>query len=705
MNKQSEFSLVVDENCWRRSSVKQGSFVIEGAPYFAAFRSAVMNAERSVHILAWDLKEDIELVREGDVDDGYPVKLFDFLNAVLEAKPNLVIRILLWDYSMVYLAERDWLPLSKWKQLRHPRLIVEQDNALCLGASHHQKVVVIDGDFAFCGGIDLSAWRWDTQEHRVEDAHRMDPKGKPYQPYHDIHMAVAGEAAVDLDALFRMRWERAIGEVLEPIEIRRAADVWPASVDVDFEDVSIGIALTFSEYKDYEASRHIEQLHLDLIRSAERYIYIENQYLSSHLIVDALIERLREPEGPELVIVLTKDTGGFLEEGTLGLLRERLLEKLSDADAHNRFNVYYPYVEDESGAQSQVYVHAKLMICDDNTILSGSANLSNRSMKVDSEVAIVIKESGVFEPAKRLLRRLLAIHFHMDREVIDEELEGSGSISAVIKKLQKTQLHQLRDLEHDCGGPLRRKLADSQLLDPDEPIDPGHWVRKTIFDTNEASHSKKRKFIKYALLILCGIVAAYVVKQAWGSIIDPDRLDEFFEGLRGSTWLVPAMLSIYFVAGLIGMPINLLLVASTLTLGPWVTFLCGFFGSLLSAFAAFGIGNYGGRPIVEKLFDDKINDLSQQIANRGIFSVALIRVVPIAPFVVVNFVAGISKLKFRTFAIGSVIGMLPGMLGVVLVTHGAKNVFSDPSWETWALLIAVIILFVAGVFAVRKYKR
>jgi len=695
------------DNCWKHSNIERGTFLIGGETYFSAFRKAVINAERWVNILAWDLMEDIDLVRGQDPADGFPVKLADFLFAVADARSDLEIRILLWDYSLVYLAERDWLPFSQWKLDGHPRVIVEQDQAISLGVSHHQKVVVIDGGFAFCGGLDLSAWRWDTLEHKAVDPRRVDPKGEPYQPYHDIHMAVTGQVARDLQELFRLRWQRATGDGLVQAEGDRGREVWPVDLPVDFENVEAGIALTFSRYKDYAPCRQIEQLHLDLIRCAERYIYIENQYLSSHVIVDALIERLQQADGPEVILILTHDTGGWMEEGTLGLLRERLLERLDEADLHNRLGVYYPFVADESGNSSQVYVHAKLSIVDDNTVEIGSANLSNRSMKVDSEVDLVIRQNSVFPAAQKLLRRLLAVHFNTSSEKVHEQLEASASINGAIRVLQKQHLHKLVDFEFDCGGPLRRKLADSQWLDPDEPIDPGYWMRKAVSGVNAqvAPAYSWRKYLKYALWLVAGLLAAYALKQAWGSVIDKESLDQFFSVLRGSVWLIPSLLSIFFVAGLIAVPINLLLVASTLALGPWVTFLCGFVGSLLSAFAGFGAGHFGGKPILEKLFEQKINDLSQKIGNRGVFSVALIRVVPIAPFVVINLVAGISQLKFRIFATGSVVGMLPGMLGVVLVTYQAKNAVTDPSWQTWALLAGLVIVLIGGAYAIKKYSK
>ncbi|MDQ8195220.1 VTT domain-containing protein [Coraliomargarita sp. SDUM461004] len=693
-----------NENYWKKADSNQGAFIVDGESYFRAFREAVMQAERYVCLLAWDFKGEIELLREQDPDDNLPTTLVDFLYELLDQKPELEIYILLWDYSMVYITEREWLPFSRFRQDPHPRLHLETDSEINVGASHHQKIVVVDGSFAFCGGLDLSTWRWDTQEHLPEDTRRVTPKGEHYQPYHDIHTAVTGPAAQALDELCRERWKRATKEDAPWCAPRSPNQIWPESLQSNFNNAKAAFALTYSEYKDYPAVVQIEQLHLDMIAAAERYIYLENQYLSSHAITDALIKRLREENGPEIIIVLTQDTGGWLEEGTLGLLRCRLLEKMVSADHHKRFGAYYPHVSDDAGNESQVYVHAKAMICDDRAVMVGSANLSNRSMKVDSEIMMALGLDAAAEAAPELLRRLLSIHLGKSKGEVDQHLQTSNSINQTIRDLRKNSQHQLRDLEVGCSGPIRRKLADTQLLDPDDPIDLGYWLRKAV-SQNKGSQSPHNwtRYAKIASAITIVFLIGLGLKEAWGSVIDKESVEMFFESLNQSPWMLPLLFGVFFLAGMTGISINLLLVSGTLVINPWAAFGCGFLGSLLSAVAAFYLGKAGGQPILEKFFQDRLDHLSQKIQDRGILSVALLRLVPIAPFVVVNLIAGMSKMKLGTFVAGSCLGMLPGMLAVVFVTHQAKSAYEDPSWQTWLYLGLGILALLALSIGVKKF--
>src|SRR3546814_6779031 len=75
------------------------------------------------------------------------------------------------------------------------------DSAHPVGCSHHQKVAVFDDHLAVCGGIDVGAQRWDTRGHKDGDPRRCTPSGKPYTPWNDSTMILAGpvgEALADL---------------------------------------------------------------------------------------------------------------------------------------------------------------------------------------------------------------------------------------------------------------------------------------------------------------------------------------------------------------------------------------------------------------------------------------------------------------------------------------------------------------------------
>jgi phosphatidylserine/phosphatidylglycerophosphate/cardiolipin synthase-like enzyme len=145
-------------NCWRIARADRVAVLVDGEAYFSAVRAALVAAQRRVFILAWDIHSQLELVRE-DPGDGLPTRLGDLILALLARRPELEVRILLWDYAPIYALEREPLFFGDSPWNKHPRLYFVQDDRHPLAASHHQKLVVADGVIAFCGGFDLSKWR------------------------------------------------------------------------------------------------------------------------------------------------------------------------------------------------------------------------------------------------------------------------------------------------------------------------------------------------------------------------------------------------------------------------------------------------------------------------------------------------------------------------------------------------------------------
>jgi phosphatidylserine/phosphatidylglycerophosphate/cardiolipin synthase-like enzyme len=187
----------------------------------------------------------------------------------------LQVRVLNWDFAALYTFDRELLPAYKLGWQTHPRLCFRSDARHPVGASHHQKFVVIDDTIAFCGGLDLTRGRWDTSIHDPDDERRVDVEGRYWRPYHDVQMLVAGPAASQLGELARQRWQGATGESLSgPAEPSPLGNIWPGQVRPDVDNCEIAIARTLPKYEDQLEVREVEQSYLDMIAEARRLIYI-----------------------------------------------------------------------------------------------------------------------------------------------------------------------------------------------------------------------------------------------------------------------------------------------------------------------------------------------------------------------------------------------------------------------------------------------
>src|SRR5215831_6078895 len=275
--------LVEGDTCWRKVHAPRAAVLIDAAEYFEALRESLLRAERSIFILGWELHSRTCLHGDDDGKRRSTTELGKLLRRMLRHRRELEIRILLWDHSLFFAAQRELFPrwMFGWRKRR--RVEVRLDDRLPLGAAHHEKLVVIDDAVAYCGGIDLTLRRWDTPEHRPIEPRRCDPQNRPYIPVHDVQMVVDGEAAAALGQRARERWESAGGAPLPPPEPR--GDPWPRGVEPEFVDADVGVIRTAGalEVKEDEV-REGERSIVEAVERAERLVYIENQYVTARVV-------------------------------------------------------------------------------------------------------------------------------------------------------------------------------------------------------------------------------------------------------------------------------------------------------------------------------------------------------------------------------------------------------------------------------------
>ena len=215
-------------NCWRVERAERASFLIDGESYFRAFRAAALHARHSIIILGWDFDSRIRMLIDRE-PDGFPDRLGEFLHALLIRRRQLHIYVLTWDFHMIYWKEREWWLPSKLAA--HRRLHFHKDGAHPVGASHHQKAVIVDDVLAFVGGLDFAQCRWDTSRHLANHPDRVLLTDEtPCRPFHDVQLMVSGSVAEALGELARDRWRAATGR---PIPFRAHGDpgpLWPEAV-------------------------------------------------------------------------------------------------------------------------------------------------------------------------------------------------------------------------------------------------------------------------------------------------------------------------------------------------------------------------------------------------------------------------------------------------------------------------------------------
>jgi phosphatidylserine/phosphatidylglycerophosphate/cardiolipin synthase-like enzyme/uncharacterized membrane protein YdjX (TVP38/TMEM64 family) len=667
----TESVLSAGENCCCVAPVSRFATLIDTASYFSAFAEACRNAERQILILGWDFDRKERLHRD-QVEHDLPDEVGAFLVALVRQKPDLSVYLLSWDYNMVYAAEREFLPALRLRLQAPPRFHFRLDGRHPKGASHHQKVVVIDDRVAFVGGIDLSRWRWDTPEHKPGDPRRVDPNGKAYPPFHDLMMLVEGDAAARLGDLARQRWRRARGWEIKPPPSTEGSP-WPVSVEAELDNVAVAIARTEPEFGGHAAVSEVKQLYLDAIAAARESIYIENQYFTAHCLAEALIARLGEPEGPDIVIVLPAKTGGWLEQVTMDVVRSRMLERMLAADQHGRLRVYFPHMPG-LGADC-ISVHAKLLIVDDRLLRIGSSNTSNRSMGLDTECDLALESASPGDATSAciggLRSRLLGEHLDCGAEDVDRAVRRYGGLIRGIESLQSDG-RSLRLLDWRVPTDVDDMVPDGGLVDPAEPFSPDYFVNQYVPKSGKAGSRKRLMLFIGLVLLLLGLAAAW----RWTpmqELLSPEHVGAYLASVASHEWRAVIVVGGFIIASLAMVPVTLLAVIAGVVFDGWQAFVYVMMGALGASAIGFLGGRLLGRDLVERWSGSGVEQLSKRLAKRGTVAVAILRLVPIAPFAIFNLVAGSSHLGARQFMVGSFLGLLPGL--------GAITLFSDSLWS------------------------
>jgi phosphatidylserine/phosphatidylglycerophosphate/cardiolipin synthase-like enzyme/uncharacterized membrane protein YdjX (TVP38/TMEM64 family) len=680
----------------------RAAFLIDADAYFEAFRQAVALARDTVIIVGWDIDGRTPL---GPGGRSAGPTLLAFLNDRLASCPALRVFALAWDFSVIYTLERQALPAYRFAWSGHPRLAFHLDAAHPVGASQHQKIVVVDDRLAFSGGLDLTIRRWDTPAHRGVEPDRVDPAGHRYPPLHDVQMMVDGEAAAALGELARARWLAATGRSIPAGPARSAADLWPSEVVPDARDAPVGIARTRPAFGGEPGVREVERLYLDAIAGAARWVYIENQFLTSAAVGSALARRLAEPAGPEVVVVLPREEYGWLERSSLGILRARLVSRLRDSDRHGRLRLYHPTVPDLDGGC--VNVHAKVMVVDDRLARVGSANLANRSMGLDSECDLVLDaalDPRLGRPIAGFRDRLLGEHLGVAPAAFAEALAARGSLIAAIESLTggARALVPLPRPPDPAEGALRAldpaldlTFLDGLVCDPERPA-PDQLLDTFVPEPLRRPVHRSLSGFAIVFAIALGLVAIWRLTPL-RQLSDLDRLAALGAALRGHPLAPAGAIAAYLAGGLVFFPITLLLAATAIVFPPASAVPICLLGVLASAALTYGVGRLAGRLRAGWLDGPRTARLRAQLHRRGTLAIVAARLLPVGNFSLINMTAGALGIPFGAYMLGNALGVLPGVLALTVFANRLGTTFRHPHAKNLLVLAVTTVAFFAAI--------
>ncbi|PTW59388.1 phosphatidylserine/phosphatidylglycerophosphate/cardiolipin synthase-like enzyme [Breoghania corrubedonensis] len=693
-------------NVWRVEHAPRVAPLIDAGAYFGALRKAMLMARKSIVIVGWDIESRMRLVGpDGTVDDDLPETFAAFLTELVRRNDNLHVRLLLWDYSMLFSLERELAPRLRLFWSTPPQIELCLDDEIPLGASQHQKIVVIDDTIAFSGGLDLTRRRWDNPTHKAEDERRIDPTGSSYGPFHDVQMAVDGDAATALGDLVRERWRIATDERLErPATdddvLSPETDPWPEDLTPLFRDARIGISRTCPAHEGAPAVTEVEDLWYDMIGRAERAIYIENQFLTALTLARKLADRLKQRPKLEAVVVVPDTYPEWLAKASMLDGRQRFMQVLRDAGVADRVRLVYPQASDD-GVNVAIMVHAKVMVIDDRWLRIGSANLCNRSIGFDSECDLTLEARDEAQrfAVREVRNRLLGEHVGAEPTKLQAAIDtAQGSLFDAIDALPKTRRTLVPVADEEINVPVSLR----QIGDPPEPLyglnpaadvapDPRWWP--TI--------------VRAAIAI--GVIGLAILAWRYSPVADPERLGQLFQGISRHPWAPGIVIASFIAGGLVAFPVTVLILATVAVFGGWLGMLLAASGATLSAIVTYLIGRKLGQRALRRMVGPRISRIRHGMSDNGVVTIASIRLVPIAPFTLINLVAGAMRVRFVDYCIGTILGLAPGLLTMTLLAQQITRLVNEPTLGRVAVFAGLIVFWSGIIFAlqflVRRYRR
>jgi phosphatidylserine/phosphatidylglycerophosphate/cardiolipin synthase-like enzyme len=368
--------------------------LVDGAEALSRISEAIRGARSHVHLAGWHFSPSFRLAPEGPT----------LRELLAEAAERVDVRVLAWAGAALPLFHPDRREVRRAREelVRGTRIAMALDaNDRSPLHCHHEKLVVVDDEVAFVGGIDLTDFSGD----------RLDSSEHPRRPglgWHDSSTLLEGPLVGDAARHFLMRW-RAVADDASS-EPREPAEVTDG---IEAQLVRTVPERLYARCRDGEWS--ILESYLRALRSAERFVYLESQFLWSPEVTFVLADKLRHPPRDDFRVLALlparPNNGADDSRGQVGMLIDADEEAGDDTTRFLACTLYQP---GEGG--NPVYVHSKAAVIDDAWLTIGSANLNEHSLFNDTEVNVVVRDE---ELARETRLRLWAEHLERPREEID----------------------------------------------------------------------------------------------------------------------------------------------------------------------------------------------------------------------------------------------------------------------------------------------
>jgi uncharacterized membrane protein YdjX (TVP38/TMEM64 family) len=218
------------------------------------------------------------------------------------------------------------------------------------------------------------------------------------------------------------------------------------------------------------------------------------------------------------------------------------------------------------------------------------------------------------------------------------------------------------------------------------------------------SKQKNSRWILFAVVVIVCAAAVllwrYTPLAEWA---DPERIAAWMQNLRSSPWAPFIVVGVFIIGGLIVFPLTLLITATAIVFDPVMAIAISLIGALANALTLYTLGRVVMRDTVMHAFSAAVEKLRSMLSRSGILAVATIRMLPIAPFTLVNLAAGAIEVRLRDYMIGTLLGILPGTVALTAFGRQLREIVEHPTLKNVGLLVAAVLAWIAVSIALQRW--
>jgi uncharacterized membrane protein YdjX (TVP38/TMEM64 family) len=206
------------------------------------------------------------------------------------------------------------------------------------------------------------------------------------------------------------------------------------------------------------------------------------------------------------------------------------------------------------------------------------------------------------------------------------------------------------------------------------------------------------------IALLCGLalVWRYLPLDAW---LVRENLSAISLHLKHDPLAPLYVIVLYTLAGLLAFPIVILIPATAMVFGPLSGMLYSLCGLVANASLLYALGHFLGRDTIRHYAGNRVQDISSKLARHGFVAVALLRLLPVAPFFLINLISGASPINFRTYTAATVTGIAPALIMMTLAGTQLKSTLDNPvPHQLIGCAIILAILLIVGRWLGRKAR-